>query len=84
MVAGISPSPKLRTLTLASPCGKGAGGGEFQFFPLGGEADFGETEEDQAENRLGVFGLFEPRPGPELVCRVPEAFFQYCVVGVFL
>src|SRR5438045_2528166 len=47
----------------------------FQFGP-GGKADFGEAQEDDAENRVGVFLGLEAGVGAELVGGIPEAFSQ--------
>ena len=50
---------------------------------LGGEADFSEAQEDEAENGRRVFLGLEAGVGAELVGGIPEAFFQRGVVGVF-
>jgi hypothetical protein len=47
------------------------------------EADFSEAEEDDAEDRAGVFLGFEAGVGAELVGGVLEAFFQGAVGCVF-
>ncbi len=54
----------------------------FQLGALGGEADFGEAQEDVAEDGRGVFLGLEAGVGAELVRGIPEAFFQRGVVGV--
>jgi len=46
------------------------------------EADFGETEEDEAEHGLGVLLRGEAGVGAELVGGGPEAFLQRVVGGV--
>jgi hypothetical protein len=57
--------------------------GFLQLGALGGEADFGEAQEDQAEDGRGVFLGLEAGVGPKLVSGVPEAFFQRGVIVVF-
>ncbi len=52
------------------------GGGLFQLGALRGEADFGEAQEDEAEDGLGVLRGGEARVGAELVGGIPKAFFQ--------
>ena len=52
------------------------GAGLLRFCALGGEADFGEAQEDQAEDGRGVFLGLETGVGAELVGGVPEPFFQ--------
>ena len=59
------------------------GAGFLQLGALGGEADFGEAQEDEAEDGRGVFLRFEAGVGTELVGSVPEAFFQGRVASVF-
>ena len=61
----------------------GGGAGFLQLGALGSEANFGEAQEDEAENRLGILGLLEARASPQLVSGVPEAFFKRGVVLVF-
>ena len=48
-----------------------------------GEADFGEAQKNQAEDRCGVFLGLEAGIGAELVGGVPKPFFQRGVLGVF-
>jgi hypothetical protein len=43
------------------------------------EADFGEAEEDDAEDRAGVFLGLEAGVGAELIRGIPEAFFERAV-----
>jgi hypothetical protein len=47
-----------------------------QFGALGGEADFGKAQEDQAEDRTGVFLRLEAGVGPELISGTPKTLFQ--------
>ena len=49
---------------------------------LGGEADFDEPQEDEAEDWCGVFLGIEAGVGAELVGGLPEAFSQRGVVVV--
>jgi len=48
----------------------------FQLGALGGEPDFGEAQEDEAEDGRGVFLGFEAGVGAELVGGIPQALFQ--------
>jgi hypothetical protein len=48
----------------------------FQLGALGGKADFGEAEEDEAEDGRGVFLGLEAGVGAELVRGIPEAFLK--------
>ena len=50
--------------------------GLLQLGALGGEADLGEAQEDQAEDRAGVFLGLEAGVGAELVGGVPQALFE--------
>jgi len=59
------------------------GGGFLQLGALGDKADFGEAQEDDAEDRAGVFLGLEAGVGAELVGGVPEALFERGGVGVF-
>ena len=61
----------------------GRGAGLLQLGALGGEADFGEAQEDQAEDRAGVFLGLQAGVGAELVGGVPEALFQRGGGGIF-
>jgi hypothetical protein len=47
-----------------------------QLDALGGEADFCEAQEDQAEDRRGILLGLEPGVGTELVSGIPEPFFE--------
>src|SRR3546814_8860823 len=62
----------------------GTGALLFELLALGGEADIGEAQEDQAEDGAGVFLGLEPGIGAELVGGVPEVFFQGGRGGVLL
>jgi len=42
-----------------------------------------EAQEDEAEDRAGVFLGLQTRVGAELVGGIPEAFFKGAVGGVF-
>ena len=64
----------------AAPGGRA---GLLQLGALGGEADFGEAQEDEAEDGRGVFLGLEAGVGAELVGGIPEALFQRVVGGVF-
>lgn len=48
-----------------------------------GEADFGETQEDEAEDGRGVFLGLEVGVGAELVGSVPEALFGRGAIRFF-
>ena len=61
----------------------GGAGGLFQLGPMLGKAIFGKAQKDEAEDGLGVFGLFQPRAGPELIGGSPEALFERVIRGVF-
>ena len=61
----------------------GRGAGLLQLGALGGEADLGEAQEDQAEDRAGVFLRLEAGVGAELIGGVPEALFERGGGGVF-
>ena len=50
---------------------------------LGGEADLGEAQEDEAEDGAGVFLGLEAGVGAELVGGVPQALFERGGGGVF-
>jgi hypothetical protein len=55
-------------------------GSGFQFEALGGEADFGKAQEDQAEDRREVFLGFEAGVGAPVVFRcakVPPSGFAF-------
>jgi hypothetical protein len=58
----------------AAPAGGGAG--LFQLRALGGKADLGKAQEDQAEDRAGVFLRLEAGVGAELVGGVPQPLFK--------
>jgi hypothetical protein len=60
---------------LHSHAAPGGRAGLLQFGALGGEADFGKAQEDQAEDRAGVFLRLEAGVGAELVGGIPEALF---------
>jgi hypothetical protein len=47
-----------------------------------GEADFGEAQEDEAEDGRGVFLGLEAAVGAELIGALPEALFKRAVGGV--
>ena len=51
----------------------------FQLRALRGEADFGEAQEDEAEDGRGVFLGLEAGVGAELVGSVPETLFERAV-----
>ena len=51
--------------------------------PLGGKADFGKAQEDQAEDAAGVFLRLEAGVGTELVGGIPQALFERGGGGVF-
>ena len=55
---------------------RGSGGGFLQLGPLGGEADFGEAQADEAEDGAGVFLRLEAGVGAELVGGVPQALLE--------
>ncbi len=57
--------------------------GFFQLGALLGKPDFGEAQEDDAEDRAGVFLGLEAGVGAGLVGGVPKALFKCSVVGVF-
>ena len=61
----------------------GGGAGLLQLGALGGEADFGEAQEDEAEDGAGVFLGLEAGVGAELVGGIPEALFERGGGGVF-
>jgi hypothetical protein len=58
--------------------------GFLQLRALGGEADFGEPQEDESEDGRGVFLGFQAGVGAELVSGVPESLFQRGGGVVFL
>lgn len=58
------------------------GRGRFQIGALFGEADFGEAEEDEAEDGLGVLRSAQATIGAELVGSSPKAFLQRVGDGV--
>ena len=50
--------------------------GLLQLGALGGETDLGKAQEDQAEDRRGIFLGLKPGVGSELVGGVPQAPFE--------
>jgi len=55
-----------------------------QFGALGDESDLGKAQEDEAEDRPGVFLRLQAGVGPELVGGIPKALFQRVSGGVLL
>ena len=59
------------------------GGAAFpQFGALPGQADFGEAQENEPEDRASVFLRLEARVGAELIGGIPKALFQRVSGGV--
>ena len=61
----------------------GRGTGLFQLGALLREPHFGEPQENQAEDGLGILGGTEAGIGTELVSGIPQPFLQCIRIGIF-
>jgi len=59
------------------------GAGLLQLRALGGEADFGEAQEDEAEDGRGVFLRLETGVSAKLIRGIPKALLKRGGGGVF-